>query len=208
MKTKKTRKKLSKSAIVLIGGIIAISIPLIIFLWIIVSAALNTGKPINGNRFAGDLDPAISKSDLKQVETAVSSIPSVDEVEVVLKTATLRIYVDVADTASVTDVERIAKQSYDKLNENLNVGTYFQSNEGKKMYDLEIHVYNMEKAEDQKFIYYILNKNSKMSEYKLQLVSEPLNPELVKELTAEEKPAETTENSEEKPAENNNQTQE
>lgn len=208
MKTKKTRKKLSKSAIVLIGGIIAISIPLIIFLWIIVSAALNTGKPINGNRFAGDLDPAISKSDLKQVETTVSSIPSVDEVEVVLKTATLRIYVDVADTASVTDVERIAKQSYDKLNENLNVGTYFQSNEGKKMYDLEIHVYNMEKAEDQKFIYYILNKNSKMSEYKLQLVSEPLNPELVKELTAEEKPAETTENSEEKSAENNNQTQE
>lgn len=186
MKNKKPRKKLSRAAIVLIGGLVAISVPLIIFLWIIISAYLKTGKPINGNRFANDLDPAIGKTEIKQLSDEISNLSNLDDSEIILKTATLRIYLDFNDNVTEKQVEEIVKQAYDKVNSKLPVNTYFKADDNKKMYDLEIHGYNFESSEGKdNFIYYILNKNSRMDAYKIQLVSKPLNPELVKELKGE-----------------------
>ena len=65
------------------------------------------------------------------------------------------------------------------------VSTYFTATDSKKMYDLSINVYNYVKEDDDNMIYYILTKNSKMSDYSIQCVSEPVDEELAKDLRGE-----------------------
>ena len=60
----KQKKKMSRSAIVLIVGLIIIAIPILIFVGILGISALHTGTPRDGSRFEGDLDPAITEEHL------------------------------------------------------------------------------------------------------------------------------------------------
>ena len=53
MSTKKEKKKLSRSAIVLIVGLIIIAIPICIFVGILGISAMQTGTPREGSRFDG-----------------------------------------------------------------------------------------------------------------------------------------------------------
>lgn len=187
LKRKKEKKKikLSRPAIVLIVGLAIILIPIIIFLSILITAFFQTGKPINGHRFDGDLDPAITKAQISEVQKNVSEISGVQSAEVILKTATLRVYVDVEDNFDQAKTNEVLKQAEQKVNQTIPEDTYFKATDTKKMYDLEIHVYNKEKREDDSFVYYILNRNSRMDKPKIQLVSKPLNEDLAKELRAE-----------------------
>ena len=61
---KNPRKKLSRSALVLIIGLCIIGIPLLVYGGILLQAQLQTGTPIFGDRFVGDLDPAITDSQM------------------------------------------------------------------------------------------------------------------------------------------------
>ncbi len=179
----KNRKKLSKAGIVLIAGLVTLAIPVIILVWILGSAFFNTGKPINGDRFNGDLDPAITNDDIKNTKEVLKSISNVENVEIVLKTSAFRVYVDTLDSIGGGDVQNVSKAVVAKIFEKLPLNTYFTSSDLKKMYDLEVHVYTkIPEQEGETFIYYIANKNSSMSEVKYQLVSEPLNKDLANEL--------------------------
>lgn len=185
---KKKKKKLSTSALVLIIACVIILIPLVVFGVIILTATIQNGKPVFGDRFRNDLSPSISSSQMSAVETSVKSMSGVEDCEVVMTTAQFRVNIDTSDSASEDDVISIVEKAYDVINKELPVNTYFKmSSDGERMYDLAINAYNYIPTSntDDKWISVVLTKNSKMDEYSTQVVSKPINPDLAKELNGE-----------------------
>lgn len=172
----------SKVRIFIFVGILIILIPFIILGVILIQASMSTGKPILGDRFKNDLNPAITSEQLKEIATKIKGQSNVDSVDVSLKTATLRVYVDVSDTSSEQQVMDMSKSAYQDVISILDVNTYFTQHDGKEMYDIEIHAYNQDKNTKENFIYVITNKNSSMEKEHSQVVSKALDPELAQQL--------------------------
>ncbi len=184
-KTVKTKKKMSKGGIVLLVSSLIILVPCLIFGGILLKSALETGKPVVGSRFDNDLEPAITSSNTSSLTTTIKAISGVEDCEIVLTSAQYRVNVNAQDSLSSSEIEALAKKVYDAVNNELPISTYFTATDSKKMYDLSINVYNYVKEDDDNMIYYILTKNSKMSEYSIQCVSEPVDEELAEELRGE-----------------------
>ena len=199
MSEKKTtkKKKLSKAAIVLILGLLIIMIPLGVFGGVLLHSWITNNKPVVGDRFVNDLEPAITNENMTAIETQIKSISGVEKVEVVMTTAQMRVNIDTADNLSQEQIENISQQAYQVVNSVTPVGTYFTSTNEKKMYDLAINTYNYIKEDDESMIYVLLTKNSKMERAETQVVSEPVNEELAYELTHVGETPETTEATEE-----------
>jgi len=207
VKSTKKAKGSSRTAVIFWIALILFLSPFLVLGYIILSAAMDTGKPIVGTRYDGDHDPQISKSDLSSVESHVKSVSGVEKVSLNLATGTLRVYADISDSADADAAKSTASDVYSAVTSVLNEGTYFTQNNGKKMYDLEVHVYNQDKNTDSNFVYVIETKTSSMDTPIVQLVSEPIDAELAESLrqavenrnnpkpsaAPEEKPAETTE---------------
>lgn len=185
-KKKKSNKKLDASTVIIIAGLIIIMIPFLVLGYILLSDSMKTGSPIVGNRFVNDLEPAITENNLAAISTSIKEIEGVEDVECVLKTATLRVYVDAADDKTAEEIQTMTEEIYKAVTDECDEETYFSQNDMKKMYDLEIHVYNLsENRDSDDFIYVIANKNSSMEKMVMQIVSEPKDPELAKELLDE-----------------------
>ena len=183
---KHKNKKMDRSTLVLIIGLVIIAIPCLILGWILISASLETGTPINGDRFKGDLDPAITKDQLKQIEETVKTEDKAEEVTVELATATLRVYVDAADSITEEEAKALAQTVYSDVTAVCDETTYFTAASPKKMYDLEVHVYNsLEAAGKPEYVYVIQSKNSTMETSQVQVVSKPLDAELAQQLRDE-----------------------
>lgn len=183
----KTKRKLDTSMIIIVLGLVIIAIPFLVLGGILISDSLKTGTPISGDRFNADLDPAITEQDIKEVHQAVFNLNEVENAEVVLKTATLRVYLDTTDALSKEQAQTLAEEAYTKVTDLLSVSTYFSQQGTKKMYDLEIHVYNLtENRDSDEFVYVIANKSSSMEEKIVQIVSEPKDPELAQQLNEKE----------------------
>lgn len=180
---KRSNVRMSKANKSILIGLLIVSLPFIILVVILLSAASNTGKPLLGQRFLNDLDPAITKSNISDVEKVIKAEKDVDKVTIELVTATMRVYVNIKDTATEEEAKAMASTVYKNLDSILSIDKYFTSQDGKKMYDLEIHVFNLSKKMDgDNFVYVIQNKNAMMKEPHLQLVSKPLNEELAQQL--------------------------
>ncbi len=185
VKKKSTTKKLTvnKANIVLVVGLIIIAIPFLILGWIVISASLDTGTPILGDRYAGDLNPAITKSDITSIESNVKGLSGVESSDVELATATLRVYADVEDGYTVDQAKAKADEVFNNVLGVLDLNTYFKQSDNKKMYDLEVHVYNLSKDRDSdSFVYVIMTKTSGMETASTQVVSEPIDAELAQQL--------------------------
>jgi len=192
-KTKTTKKrKLSKAAIILILGLLIILIPLGVFGSVLLHSWITNNNPVVGDRFANDLDPAITDDNMKTIKSQISSISGVEKVEIVMTTSQMRVNIDTADNLSQEQIANIAQDAYQKVNGVTPIATYFTSTNEKKMYDLAINVYNYIKENDETMIYVLLTKNSKMQKPETQVVSEPVNPELAYELTHGGETPETT----------------
>jgi len=76
-KTKKSRKKNRRTAIIFWTCLVLILTPFLVLGWILLSAWLDTGSPILGERYDGDLNPAITRSDLDSIASSVRSMPEV-----------------------------------------------------------------------------------------------------------------------------------
>ncbi len=123
--------------------LIVILIPFLIVGYVILTSLGGQNEPVVGNRFdSNDLNPAITNDQISQVQTAIASIGGVENVEVNLKSATLRISIDVSDDANADTCNAIAQEAYNQVNGILPVDTYFTNTEDAKMYDLEIDAYN------------------------------------------------------------------
>ena len=182
----KQKKKLSRSAIVLIVGLIIIAIPVLIFLGILGVSALHTGTPRDGSRFEGDLDPAITAEHVSALKSEIESIGSIDSVEVICSEGQLKIYIDTNDSLSEAQVDSILTNAYTKVNSKLPVSTYFTSSSGKKMYDLQINVYTSAEASpigsSNPRQYKLLHKNSYEETYQIDNLAQPKDPSLAAEL--------------------------
>ncbi len=200
-KTRKPQKRLSRSALILIIGSIIIAIPVIAFLTILGISALQTGSPREGSRFDADLDPAISSEAVSSLKADLSSIGSLDSVEVILSEGQLRIFIDTKDDLSEDEVDSIVTSAYNKVNSALPINTYFTATDSKRMYDLQINVYTTAEASaigaSDSRQYKLLHKNSMETTYSIDDMAHPKDPALAAELEgltpeAEEIPEEET----------------
>ena len=186
----KGKKKLSKGALVLIISLIIILIPCLIFGGILISAALESGKPVDGNRFKGDLNPDITSSNTSSIKNSIEALSGVEKCDIELTSAQYRVNVDTVDTLTDKQIEDLCVDIYNIVNKELPMATYFTASSSEKMYDLAVNVYN--KIDDDN-IYYILTKNSKMDTYSVQCVSSAVDEELASDLRGENDIEEPTE---------------
>lgn len=186
----KGKKKLSKGALVLIISLIIILIPCLIFGGILISAALESGKPVDGNRFKGDLNPAITSSNTSSIKNSIEALSGVEKCDIELTSAQYRVNVDTVDALTDKQIEDLCVDIYNIVNKELPMATYFTASSSEKMYDLAVNVYN--KIDDDN-IYYILTKNSKMDTYSIQCVSSAVDEELASDLRGENNIEEPTE---------------
>lgn len=186
----KGKKKLSKGTLVLIISLIIILIPCLIFGGILISAALESGKPVDGNRFKGDLNPAITSSNTSNIKNSIEALSGVEKCDIELTSAQYRVNVDAVYTLTDKQIEDLCVDIYNIVNKELPMATYFTASSSEKMYDLAVNVYN--KIDDDN-IYYILTKNSKMDTYSVQCVSSAVDEELASDLRGENDIEEPTE---------------
>lgn len=180
---KPVKRKNKRTLIVFWTALTLILAPFVFLGWILISAALDTGKPILGDRYLNDLNPAITKTNLDEIKSSVKTIEGVEGVSLNLATATLRVYADVTDDTSIDAEKNIANQIYEKVTATLDPAVYFSQVDSKKMYDLEIHVYTSSKNTDgEDFRYVIETKTSSMSEPIQQIVSQAVDEELAQQL--------------------------
>jgi len=188
----KTKKKLSVAAKFLIAGLIIIAIPFLIWGGILLNDYLHSHDPVVADRFEGDLVNEITDEQINQVKTDVTNLGDFDDVEVDLKTATLRVYVDADDAISQDEAIALVDSIYNQVTSDLDVATYFTSTDNVRMYDLEVHVYNsLDKVDDDDYIYVQKIKNAQMTTPEVQVVSEPKDQDLVDSIYADQYP-ETT----------------
>ena len=163
------------------AGLVFFSIPVIILLVILLQSSLATGNVIEGNRFNNDLDPEITEAMLTNVTSDLESL-DVQSVSVNLHAATVIVSIKVDPELLTEDFADIATQAVEMIDSAISIDTYFTSTDSKKMYDLQIDVYNMSMANDSVNLHTILTKNGNMSEWAIQDVSTAVNPDLAAEL--------------------------
>ena len=152
--TQKNRKPgLKLVHIVFTVCLILILAPAIYFGWMLASTYMDSHSPVLGNRYENDLNPAITKDQLKQIDEAVGKL------------------------------DGVTGRAYEAVVAILDPNVYFSQGNDMKMYDLEIHTSNMKDGRDKdNFIYGIFTKTSAMSAPQYQLVSSPKNAEVAQSL--------------------------
>lgn len=135
------KAKHTKSRILYWIAAVVILIPVLLLGYIYLSAKESAGTPTVGSRFDNSLDPAITEEQLTKVKDALK-FDGAENVEVNLKSATLRITIDLNDKAGSSKVKSVLNDAYDKVVKILPVKTYFTNQKDVRMYDLDIHVYN------------------------------------------------------------------
>ena len=181
--TKKVKSKKStldkKSKILYSAAVIVILIPLLLLGYIYLSTKENVGVPTVGSRFDDELDPAITDGQLEEVKQTLT-FDQAQLVEVNLKSATLRVTIDLADDASNDQVTSVMDDAYNKVTKILPVETYFTNKEGLKMYDLEISVYNFipENDNTKGWVYKTKLKNAANDQPHVDVLSSPKNKDV------------------------------
>ncbi len=169
--------------------IAVIAIPCVILLYIVIGSRENSRTPVTGHRFKDALDPAITEENLNALKDSLK-FDNADEVEITLKSATLRINIDTKDDLSQEEMKELVALAYDKVNEKLPIATYFTNkkngDEIMKMYDLEISAYNVLPKDDAesktKQIHLSRTKNAAAEEPVDDVLSSPKDEQSAEEI--------------------------
>lgn len=188
-KKKKTRTprqpKQKQSHLLVWITLIIIAIPCVIVGYVLLTSMEEQNEPVVGVRFdSNDLNPKIEQSQLDQIKQELSGIGGVESVTDNLKSATLRIHLNMADDASRDQVEAALNQARDVVNSILPFDTYFTNTENGKSYDVEIDSYNWivdDSHPSDGQIYFKLTKTGAGNEV-VDVISEPKDAELVSEI--------------------------
>jgi len=185
--TNKPKRKISLGGWFLLFSLAIVFVFGSIFAFIMFDALNATGTIIEGNRFQLELNPRIEKVKITEIKTALDAQSSTVKSSLSLRSATLRVMVQVKSELTDEELQTAVLSIKDLVNASLPIETYFTSTPDIKMYDLEIHVFNAVEAvstETFTYHYFILSKNATMLDWKIQEVSTPVNPELAAELKA------------------------
>lgn len=165
--------------------LIIIAIPCVIVAYVLLTSMEEQNQPVVGVRFdSQDLNPKIEQSQLDDIQNQISQIGGVESATTNLKSATLRVHLNVADDADRNTVESVMNQARDIVNSVLPFDTYFTNTENGKNYDVEIDSYNWivddsHPADSQ--IFFKLTKTGTGSEV-VDVITEPKDPDLVSEI--------------------------
>ena len=188
-KSKKSTSILDSNWIVRITAIV-ILVPIVIVAVLLLTSIENSGEPVVGDRFDTHLTNEINDAKVKEVKDALVS-DNVDAVQVNLKSATVRVLIDAADTADAATIQALANDAYNKVVAILPVETYFtnlvEDERVVKMYDLEIHAYNVIPNEETtaKQIYGVKYKNASNDAAGFDWITTPKDAELSTSLIRE-----------------------
>lgn len=178
---KKPRRKIAFGTWILILGLSITIIFGSIFAYILFGAVSATGSIIVGNRFLFELEPKIETAKVEAIRTALEGEDFIVDSSVNLRSATLRIMVQVKSELTDVQLGEAILKIKDDVAASLPLETYFTSTPDIKMYDLEIHLFNAKEpvsTETFTYHYFIFNKNANMLTWAVQDVSVAANPEL------------------------------
>lgn len=169
-------------------AVILIILPIFYVGSTVLTAIKEQGQPVEGSRFGeGDLDPKIEDQEIQELIETLQGIENVEEVSGNLKSATLRIQLDVADNLNENQVKDITGKAWTAVKEKFPVETYFTNHDDIKMYDVEVDVYNFivddtpEHSKDkQVYIKAVKNASAKKGHY--DYMTKPKDAKLVKEI--------------------------
>ena len=123
--------------------VIIILIPVVIVGYVLLTSVGGQNHPVVGNRFSKtDLNPAITDNSISSLESSLASIDNVEKASVNLLSATLRVHIDLVDSATDEVASQALDAAYNVINDQLPIDTYFTNKDDSKMYDLEIDAYN------------------------------------------------------------------
>lgn len=123
--------------------VIIIMIPIVIVGYVLLTSVGGQNHPVEGSRFSKtDLNPAITDNEISSLENSLSSIDNVEKASVDLLSATLRVHLDLVDSATDDVAQQALDSAYNIVNDQLPIDTYFTNKDHSKMYDLEIDSYN------------------------------------------------------------------
>lgn len=181
-KKKNIFTKMLESKITTLIALVLLLTPVLGFGYIIYRDSSQTGEPVVGSRYDNNLEPKITEEQLSAVKASL-----VDEMilsnKVTLKSSTLRVYVEVAEETSKDSIKELAGTVYDLVTEKLPVETYFSNDGSRKMYDLEIHVYNNSTdRSSEEFIYYEIIKSSSIEERIEEFITDAKNEDFKAEV--------------------------
>ncbi len=165
-------------------ALVVLIVPIVFFVYIVVDTSGKTGEPVVGNRFQNALNPAITEKDLSTVKNNLQ-IDNAVKTEVILKSATLRVYVQLPDQTSSDNVHAVVEQAYEMVTNTLSVDTYFTNGANdRKMYDLEVHVYNFTPGEASSDwnVYVTKSKNAAAKESIVDVLTSPKNQDVANSL--------------------------
>lgn len=159
-KKKNIFTRMLESKITTLIALILLLTPVFGFGYIIFRDSSQTGEPVVGSRYDNHLEPKITEAQLTEVQTSLVDEKIISS-KVTLKSSTLRVYIEVDKEVSKDLIKEVADTAYNLVAERLPVETYFTNDGGRKMYDLEIHVYNnaADRASEE-FIYYEIIKSA------------------------------------------------
>ena len=173
---------------------IVLMVPVSYFAYLLYQASLESNVPIVGERIKTEIETEITESQLSNIKTQVLALSGIEKCEVNLVVETLRINADTEDTLTADQLKELNKSIYEIVNAELPIDNYFTSHYEWKQYDLEINSFTNLKADD--CIIAVLNKNSRMEEYRNQVVSNSVNEteaKRLKELAEQQRIAEEEE---------------
>lgn len=181
-KKKNIFTKMLESKITTLIALVLLLTPVLGFGYIIYRDSSQTGEPVVGSRYDNNLEPKITEEQLSTIKASL-----VDEMilsnKVTLKSSTLRVYVEVAEETSKDSIKELAGSVYDLVTEKLPVETYFSNDGSRKMYDLEIHVYNNSTdRSSEEFIYYEIIKSSSIEERIEEFITDAKNEDFKAEV--------------------------
>ncbi len=139
---KNVNSEKQKPNVILIFTLIVTAIPICVLAFILLTSMNKKGEPIIEGRFDTQLNPAIEEKSLQSIEDQLQ-LEGVENVSVSLKAATVRITIDMVDTADQATITALIDPIYAIVNSVLPTETYFTNHDTTKMYDLEIHIYNI-----------------------------------------------------------------
>lgn len=147
VKSKKVRKpkkqKVKQGHKLVWLTLLIILIPCVIVGYVLLVSAQESDQPVEGSRFSStDLNPKIQDSQISAIQGELMGISGVESATINLKSATLRIHLNMQDDASDAMLDSAVDQAYDIVNNYLPIDTYFTNTSDGKNYDLEIDAYN------------------------------------------------------------------
>ncbi|MBS3973131.1 MAG: hypothetical protein KGZ84_09025 [Erysipelotrichia bacterium] len=181
-----TKKKIQIywPGITLMLSLAILAVPATIMYNIAIETQGIAGTPVFGDRFNNDLNPKISKGQVNELDDTIRDIEGIVELEVNLRSATLRINVLTSLEISDDQINALITKVKDAVFGKLPESEYFTASLERKQYDFEIHLRNTKDRLDENYRYIIVSKTSLMTTFIIQEVSTPKNPEFVAELNA------------------------